>query len=165
MTQKVTLPLTGGCQCGALRYRVTSPPVMSYACHCTNCQCISGSAFGLVAGIKEGSLEFTTGKPERVTWQSDAGNERYGSYCVACGCRIAHGQTPSIGLLSLRAGTLDDRSWIVPAGHTWTRSAQPWFQFEDDAILWKEQPTDYVPIIQRFQASVTFEGGPQADAE
>ena len=92
-----------------------------------------------------------------MTWSSDAGNERYGSFCGDCGCRIAHGNTPSIGILSLRAGTFDDASWVVPAGHTWTRSAQPWFKFSEDDILWEEQPTDYAPLIEKFNASVTFE--------
>lgn len=157
MTRRVSLPISGGCQCGALRYRLIEPPLMIYACHCTNCQRIAGSAFGLVANVKESALEFTSGAPATVTWHSDAGNERHGSFCGDCGCRIAHGQTPSIGLLSLRAGTLDDPSWVAPAGHTWTRSAQPWFRFRDDEILWKEQPTDYLPLIQKFQSSVAFE--------
>ena len=161
MVRNVALPLTGGCQCGALRYRLTGPPLMIYACHCKNCQRSSGSAFGLVANIKESFLELTTGEAGRVMWHSDAGNERYASFCATCGCRIAHGQTPSIGILSLRAGTLDDPSWIVPAGHTWTRSAQPWFKFGDGDIQWEEQPTDYVPLIKRFQGSVSFEGGAQ----
>ena len=130
---------------------------MIYACHCTNCQRISGSAFGLATTIPEDSLEFTAGEPERVTWRSEAGNERYGTYCGACGCRIAHGQVPSNGILSLRGGTFDDTSWVVPAGHIWTRSAQPWFRFGAEDILCEVQPTDYVPYIQRFAADVTFE--------
>jgi hypothetical protein len=157
MTRTVTLPITGGCQCGALRYQLTEPPLMIYACHCANCQRIAGSAFGLAANVKEASFEFTSGTPATVTWRSEAGNERYGSFCGNCGCRIAHGQTNSIGILSLRAGTFDDASWVVPAAHTWTRSAQPWFEFGEDDILWEQQPTDYGPLIQKFQASVTFQ--------
>jgi len=157
MTHNVTLPIAGGCQCGALRYQLSEPLMMIYACHCTNCQRISGSAFGLAANIKESSFEFTLGKPATVTWSSEAGNERYGHFCGDCGCRIAHGQIHSSGILTLRAGTLDDASWVVPAGHTWTRSAQPWFVFAEDDILWEEQPTDYLPLINKFQAGVTFQ--------
>ena len=39
------LPQTGGCQCGALRYEVTQAPHMIYACHCTDCQRMTSSAF------------------------------------------------------------------------------------------------------------------------
>ena len=157
MIRKVALPIEGGCQCGALRYRIVSAPLMIYACHCANCQRIAGSAFGLATTITEDSLEFTVGKPHVVEWPSDAGNRRYGTFCGDCGCRIAHGQIPSNGILSLRAGTFDDASWVVPAGHIWTGSAQPWFEFGADDILCEAQPTDYVPFIQKFKAGVSFE--------
>lgn len=155
--QKVRLPIEGGCQCGALRYRVTVAPLMIYACHCSNCQRITGSAFVLSATIAESSFEFTTGEPRTVEWQSDAGNQRYGSFCGDCGCRIAHGQIPSNNILSLRAGTFDDVSWVTPAGHSWTRSAQPWIKFDAGDNLFDEQPTDYQPIIKTFNDGVTFE--------
>jgi hypothetical protein len=157
MTQKVSLPIEGGCQCGALRYQVTAPPLMIYACHCTGCQRIAGSAFGLSATIGEASFEFVKGEPRTVDWSSEAGNQRFGYFCDGCGCRIAHGQTPSNGILSLRAGTFDDTSWAAPMGHTWTRSAQPWFKFDPDDILCEVQPTDYVPFIEKFKAQVSFE--------
>ena len=157
MTRKVSLPIEGGCQCGGLRYQVGAPPVMIYACHCANCQRIAGSAFGLSATIVETSFEFTSGEPRTFEWDSDAGNRRFGYFCGECGCRIAHGQTPSIGFLSLRAGTFDDPGWVEPAGHIWTASAQPWFKFNTDDILCDAQPTDYMPFVERFNAQVSFE--------
>lgn len=157
MTQKVALPIEGGCQCGALRYEIVAPPLMIYCCHCTNCQRIAGSAFALAATITEDALKFVSGEPKRVTWQSDAGNERYGLFCGDCGCRIAHGQVPSNRILSLRAGTFDDARWVSPAGHIWTKSTQPWFQFQADDLQYEGQPSDYVPIIEKFKAGVTFE--------
>jgi hypothetical protein len=156
MTRKISLPIEGGCQCGALRYEIVSAPLMIYACHCTNCQRIAGSAFGLPVTIAEDSLKFTSGTPHTVNWKSDSGNARFGTFCGDCGCRIAHGQTPSNGVLSLRTGTFDDTGWVVPAGHIWTKSAQPWFKFDADDILWPEQPTDYVPLIQKFKSDFSF---------
>ena len=158
MTRKVALPIAGGCQCGALRYQIVEAPLMIYACHCANCQRIAGSAFGLATTIAEHALEFTAGKPQVFQWRSDSGNERFGTFCGDCGCRIAHGQTPSNGILSLRAGTFDDPSWVIPAGHIWTGSAQPWFAFHPDDILCEAQPTDYVPFIEKFKSDISFEG-------
>jgi len=154
--KQVALPLTGRCQCGALRYTVREAPYVIYACHCTNCQKQTGSAFVLSAAIPEPSFSFTTGEPARFTWTSDAGNERFGLFCGACGTRIANGQTPSIGIYSLRAGTLDDTSWVRPAGHIWMRSAQPWFRSDADDVLCDQQPTDYAPFIERFSGFQTF---------
>lgn len=156
MARQIKLPIEGGCQCGGLRYQITASPLMIYACHCANCQRIAGSAFGLATTITEASFEFTCGTPHKATWLSDAGNERYGTFCGDCGCRIAHGQTPLNGILSLRAGTFDDTSWIEPTGHIWTRSAQPWFKFNADDIVWDEQPTDYGPFIEKFKADFSF---------
>ena len=154
---KVSLPLEGGCQCGKLRYQVNQPPMMVYCCHCTNCQKISGSAFAISAAIFEASFEFSKGDARKTTWLSDAGNQRYGYICGDCGTRIAHGQEPSIGVLSLRAGTFDDTSWIEPVGHIWTGSAQGWVKFGADDILCDAQPTDYSPLVEKFKAQGRFE--------
>ncbi|MEO1252245.1 MAG: GFA family protein [Pseudomonadota bacterium] len=153
----VALPIAGGCQCGALRYQLTAPPLMIYACHCTNCQKQSGGAFVMSATVPEAALEFTQGEPARVEWVSDAGNDRFGLFCGACGSRIANGQTPSIGVLSLRAGTFEDTSWVRPAGHIWTRSAQPWMQFGEDDVLCDVQPTDYSSFVSRTRELHNFD--------
>jgi len=152
----VSIPLTGRCQCGSVQYSVSEAPLVTYACHCTNCPKQSGSAFVLSAAIAENALRFTAGEPSRVSWTSDAGTERYGLFCGQCGCRIANGQTPSIGVYSLRAGTLDDTSWVRPAGHIWLQSAQPWFRPEPEDVLWDRQPTDYTSLIERFATFQTF---------
>lgn len=154
MASKVTLPLEGGCHCGALRYRLSAPPLMIYNCHCTNCQKITGSAFVVSAAIPESAFAFTKGAPKTVEWISDAGNRRFGWFCGDCGSRIAHGQIPSTGVLSLRAGTFDDTSWIEPVGDIWTKSAQGWFKFE--GLTAERQPTDYGPFIERFRAQGRF---------
>ena len=154
---KVSLPIEGGCQCGALRYEVKQPPLMIYCCHCTNCQKITGSAFVMSATVLEASFNFTKGEPKKVEWKSDAGNDRYGMFCGDCGCRIAHGQTPSIGVLSLRAGTFDDTSWVRPAGHIWLKSAQPWFEPAKDDVTCDVQPTDYSPYVEHFKVQNLFE--------
>jgi len=54
----VTLPLAGGCSCGAVRYAVSQPPLMVYNCHCTNCQKVSGGAFSTAVTILESGLRF-----------------------------------------------------------------------------------------------------------
>lgn len=157
--RSISLPLTGRCQCGALSYSLSAPPLMIYACHCTNCQKQTGSAFVLSATVLESALSFTSGEPSRFEWTSDAGNRRFGLFCGACGTRIVNGQAPSIGMYSLRAGTLDDTSWVRPAGHIWLRSAQPWFRPAPDDVTCEKQPTDYGPFVARFATLATFTGG------
>lgn len=156
---KVALPLPGGCACGALRYALSAPPLMIYNCHCANCQKITGSAFTVAATVFENALAFTKGAPRRVTWKADSGNERFGLFCGDCGSRIANGQVPkegapSIGMLSLRAGTFDDTSWVEPVGDIWTKSAQGWLTFR--GLTAEGQPKDYTPFVEAYRAQGRF---------
>lgn len=151
---KTRLPQNGGCACGAVRYSLSAPPLMIYNCHCANCQKITGSAFTVAATVPEAALSFTKGAPKRVEWKADSGNLRFGHFCADCGTRIANGQVPSIGMLSLRAGTFDDTSWVEPVGDIWTKSAQRWLTFK--GLTAEGQPKDYGPFIERFRAQDRF---------
>jgi hypothetical protein len=154
----VALPLDGGCQCGALRYQITQAPLMVYNCHCTNCQKIGGGPFSTPATVLEAGFAFTKGEPRTIEWTSEAGNVRFGWFCGDCGSRIAHGQTPSLGVLSVRSGTLDDTSWVEPVGDIWMRSAQAWIAPSSDRLRTDQQPTDYAPFLERFAAQGRFPG-------
>jgi hypothetical protein len=154
----VKLPLEGGCHCGQLRYAISRAPVMVYNCHCTNCQKIGGGPFSTPVTIHLDAFSFTRGEPGRVEWTSEAGNVRYGWFCRDCGSRIAHGKVKSNGMLSLRGGTLDDTSWLAPAGDIWVRSAQPWVGFVEGGVQWEKQPTDYAPFATWLRERVVFEG-------
>ena len=157
MAEKVSLPLKGGCHCGAVRYQLSEPPLSVYNCHCTNCQKIGGGAFAVSAIITESAFEFAKGAPKKVEWTSDAGNKRYGHFCGDCGSRLAHGQTPGNGFLSLRAGTLDDTSWLEPVGDIWTKSAQSWVRFVEGGLRAEGQQPDFVPWVEAFRAQGRFE--------
>lgn len=156
---KVSLPQKGGCACGALRYELSAPPLMIYNCHCANCQKITGSAFTTAATVPEAAVKFVEGTPARIEWKADSGNTRFGLFCGACGSRIANGQiakegAPSIGMLSLRTGTIDDTSWIEPVGDIWTKSAQKWVTF--GALTSERQPSDYSPFLEAYRAQARF---------
>lgn len=151
---KVSLPQKGGCACGALRYELSAAPLMIYNCHCANCQKITGSAFTVSATVPEAALKFVKGTPARIEWNADSGNKRFGWFCGACGSRIANGQSPSIGMLSLRAGTLDDTSWVEPVGDIWMKSAQKWVK--PLPLQTEGQPQDYTPFIEAYRAQARF---------
>jgi hypothetical protein len=52
-------PYTGGCQCGSVRYVLTTEPIRLVACHCKECQRQSGSAFGMSTPVAKDSLTVT----------------------------------------------------------------------------------------------------------
>ncbi len=120
----------GGCQCGAIRYRILRAPKTLYACHCRDCQKQSASAFALSMWMEQSAVAFTGAVPRIYTTRSDSGNLKHCAFCVACGTRLYHtgGEIGGEGeeILSLKAGTLDDPAALRPVCHIWTRRAQPW---------------------------------------
>lgn len=142
--------LTGGCQCGEVRYALTAPPLLAYACHCTECKCVSASAFATSCAVLCDTMHIEQGDLHRFDWTVESGARRYGEFCTACGVRVRHGSEPSAGVFSLRAGTLDDQKWATPAAHTWQSSALEWFTPGKDDLLYDGQPTDYAPIAERY---------------
>jgi hypothetical protein len=117
-------PYTGGCQCGSVRYVLTTEPIRLVACHCKECQRQSGSAFGMSMVVKKDSLT-VTGVTKQFTRIADSGNENTGVFCPECGVRIYH--IPNVqDVLALKPGTLDDTSWLRPGHFIWMKSAQGW---------------------------------------
>ena len=120
----------GGCQCGAIRYRLLRAPAALYACHCRDCQKQSSSAFGLSMWVERHAVEFTGAEPRIFRTRGGSGAEKLCAFCGECGTRLWHegGGTRAEGstTLSMKAGTLDDTSVIAPTCHLWTKRAQPW---------------------------------------
>lgn len=148
MTQTIPLPLEGGCQCGAVRYRISTAPVAYYWCHCTQCQRASGAAFGESLRVRQADVHVTgaLGQWNRTT---DFGTTTEVVFCPVCATRIWHAR-PNTGFCHIRAGTLDDTSWLEPVAHIWARSRQPGVQFAADALVFDEQPAGLDAIIDRW---------------
>ncbi len=66
-------PFDGGCQCGAVRYRITSEAVVVYACHCTICQTQSGSAFAMAMRVPAEDFHLTKGGLKSFDRNADSG--------------------------------------------------------------------------------------------
>ena len=152
----VSLPLVGGCQCGALRYAVSAPPLMIYNCHCTNCQTIGGGAFGTPATVLEASFAFTDGRAAQI--RVELGCRQSPLWTLLRRLREPHRARadPRGRDLEPARRTLDDTSWIEPVGDIWVRSKQPWVVLSKDRIQTEQQPGDYAPFIERFRAQGRF---------
>ncbi len=147
------LPINGGCQCGAVRYRLSGNPVVFYLCHCTECQRHTSSAFGESLRFRAGDVDIT-GKVATIWRMAASGRRRFGHFCPACGVRLVHG-SDGAEEVNIKAGTLDDTSWLYPAGHIWTRSAQSFMRFDDDALIYDTQPAEgYEALKLRWKTMV-----------
>ena len=144
-----TFPIHGGCQCGAVRYTLKAPPVVFYLCHCTDCQKQSSSAFG--ESVKARAIDVDiTGDLARFETQADSGKAKLCEFCPKCGTRMFHGRWPEAETFNLKGGTLDDASWLVPAGHIWTASKQAFFAIGEQELNYPRNP-DYSVLARRWR--------------
>lgn len=131
----------GGCQCGNVRYQVTDEPRQVVACHCTDCQRQSGSAFGMTMVVDEAAFRITRGEPAIYRSVSSSGRAKIGAFCADCGTRVYHQPEWRKGTISVKPGTLDDTKWLQPQLHLWTRSKQPWVIIPEGVESHERQPT------------------------
>jgi hypothetical protein len=131
-------PQTGGCQCGALRYEITKAPRMVYTCHCTDCQRLTSSAFSMAIVVAPEAFRFTQGEPRPLQKTADSGRVVTRWVCPQCGSWIC--SAPKPGSANVRAGTLDDTTWLLPTAHFWTRSKQPWIALPEGSRSFETQP-------------------------
>ncbi|MBF9033209.1 aldehyde-activating protein [Rhodobacterales bacterium HKCCE2091] len=157
------LPLTGGCQCGAVRYRITAAPVTCYTCHCSACRRQSGSAFGMSLQVPDGGVELD-GPTARLSATGGSGRPATHTFCTGCGTRITH-QIEGRPVIVVKPGTLDDPTWIRPAGHIFTASRAAWVQGAAEGELDYPDVPDMPELHRRWSemlAAGATEGDPDA---
>ena len=105
--QIATTEATGGCQCGAVRYRLDAVPSGTHICHCRMCQKAGGAPF--MASVLTSSFVVTRGALS--TFQSSDIAER--GFCAACGTPLTYRFLPG-QVLTVTLGSLDDPNAVVP---------------------------------------------------
>jgi hypothetical protein len=123
--------MTGGCSCGAVRYRLATEPLFVHCCHCVNCQRQTGGAFVINLLIEADRVEVTSGEPRPVDVPRDDGSTQRIYRCPSCQVAVFSDYGwPE--LLFVRGGTLDEPSAVRPDVHIFTQSKLPWVVLPDD---------------------------------
>ncbi|WP_084673921.1 GFA family protein [Methylobacterium sp. WSM2598] len=134
--------IEGGCLCGAVRYRSEAEPAMQVICHCKTCQKNSGSAFSMNVAIPQDSLT-TQGDALRsyIDHSGASGQPFYRYYCSSCGSHIySHGAAYG-PVAFIKAGTLDDATWLAPSVHIWVAEKLPWVAIPDGTTQYPGNPS------------------------
>ena len=132
--------LTGSCLCGAVHYALKPGYRMKpYACHCTDCQKRTGSAFSSHMAVMEQDLTITGELTEGHVVQPSGANSTIVG-CKTCMSRIYAKNDKRAGMISIRVRTLDISSSSTPAAHLWVKSKQPWIVIPDDVPALETQP-------------------------
>lgn len=113
--------LAGGCRCGKVRFRISAPPLLTMACHCTGCQSMTGSAYSLSVAVPAEGFDVVTGSPVL------GGLDRTMHYhCPECLAWLFTRPPGMDWFVNVRAGALDDPSWFEPFIETWTEEKMAW---------------------------------------
>lgn len=146
-------PVEGGCQCGAVRYRLTAAPLSVYACHCKDCQRFSGTTHSLSMVVRAGDVELTKGELWGFDKLADSGRTVRMMGCQTCGTKIWNVPLAAPEFLIVKPGTLDDIGWIKPIGSIWAASRPAWVELNPDEPNFDGQPPSRQPLIDAWQAA------------
>jgi hypothetical protein len=113
--------ITGGCQCGAVRYALNGRLNRPSICHCRMCQKAFGSFFAPLVGVKVSAFELTRGTLS-IFKSSDA-VER--GFCRDCGTPLSFHYVGS-DVIDVSIGSLDDPSIAKPVIQYGIESRLPW---------------------------------------
>ena len=133
----VSIPFTGGCACGAIRYECSAKPLMTL-----NCQRATGSAYSTVVGVPAAKVQFTHGSLQYYETTGARGTSVRHGFCATCGSPLVALPSAYPAMLSLHASSLDDPGWVRPAADIWTASAQPWDAMDPWIPKFDTQPTE-----------------------
>jgi hypothetical protein len=132
MTDEASYPLSGGCTCRAIRYELSSAPLIVHCCHCRWCQRETGSAFVINALFEADRVVLTAGAPNVVLTPSNSGKGQKISRCPSCFVAVwSNYAGGSDALRFVRVGTLDEPDRLAPDIHIYTASKQPWVVLPD----------------------------------
>ncbi|TAK99030.1 MAG: GFA family protein [Rhodospirillaceae bacterium] len=133
------MEITGGCLCGAVRYRATAAPVVTRACWCRLCQYI-GAGSGTVNVVFPKDAVTITGELRDFASTADSGNLIHRRFCPQCGTHLFAATAARPHLVVIRIGTLDDPEIAKPDITIWTAAAPTWACFDPALPQFEGQP-------------------------
>ncbi|RDE08309.1 GFA family protein [Pelagibacterium lacus] len=120
---RIDMEVSGGCQCGAVRYHATEMHDNAHLCHCRMCQKAVGNIFAALVAAPDDAIAWTRGQP--AVWRSSEHVER--GFCANCGTPLFYHDVHN-GRTNFTIGSLDTPGAFPPGGHTGTEGKMPWFE-------------------------------------
>src|ERR1700759_1595072 len=99
-------------------------PIAVMDCHCRDCQYASGGSHTTAVVVPIAAFQITKGTPKRFFRTGDSGQQAARGFCETCGTPL-FSEPPGARMWVVKAGTLDDPSWLKVGGALYTKSAQP----------------------------------------
>jgi len=137
--------MTGGCQCGRVRYRADAAKAEAYLCHCRMCQRATG---GFAASFVQLPLEALEWESEPDWYASSPIAKR--PFCSNCGTPLGFRFNDGKGI-DLTFGSLDDPYGITPQAHSGVESMhEAWI---DTSALPRQRSDETESVVSRWKAA------------
>ena len=116
--------VNGCCHCGKISISAKIDKSKVRACHCKDCQKMSGAPLRAIAVTTADKIKIK-GKPKEYVKIGDSGNKRIQAFCENCGTQLFATDLKRT-LFNLRTGFLEQRDILEPKKHVFTKSALEW---------------------------------------
>lgn len=125
------ISVNGKCHCGKIEIEAIVNKDEVRACHCTDCQKISGAPLRAIAIAFSDNVK-VIGNPKEYIKTGDSGNKRIQAFCEDCGTQLFATDLEKT-IYNIRAGFLEQKNQLIPGRHVFTKSSVPWLKkiFED----------------------------------
>jgi hypothetical protein len=123
--------LTGGCNCGGVRFELTEEPSSAGWCHCTRCQRRTGTGGSIQTGMDASAVRVLQGEELLCAWEPPDGFAKV--FCSACGSSM-WSRSPDGKVLAIRLGVFDSDPGVRPGYHQFTAYLAPWDTLPDDGL-------------------------------
>lgn len=121
--------ITGGCQCGAIKYESDSDPIIGLHCYCRQCQRITGAGHASQFGLPQAGVRMT-GEVSKFELVADSGNAVTSCFCPKCGSPIYKTTSGMPDLQFFHVGTLENPEAFSATRAVWTSQKLPWDQLD-----------------------------------
>ena len=118
---------SGGCQCGAVRFRVEGALSDVSICHCRMCQKASGNFYEPLVSVRGAKLSWTRGAPK--TFRSS--NFALRGFCAECGTPLTYEHDELPGEIYVHAALFDEADQLVPDRQAYVTSKLFWMHLEE----------------------------------
>ena len=118
--------VNGSCHCGKIEIKAKVKLSEVRACHCTDCQKMSGAPLRAIAVASANSVKIK-GQPKEYIKIGDSGNQRIQAFCPNCGTQLFAADMNKT-LYNLRTGFLEQKNLLDPKTHVFTQSSMHWMK-------------------------------------
>lgn len=123
----MNMTIDGACHCGQVRFTALIDPERVMACHCTDCQTLSGAPFRAVVATRIEHFQLQ-GQVKQYIKVAQSGNRRAQVFCPECATPLYATAPENATSVIIRLGCVTQRDQLPPQVQIWQHSQQPWLK-------------------------------------